>query len=256
LNYVSGITDLKENGALARWETPVCPLVTGLPREQGEFVLERISQIARAAGVLLADEHCTPNLFIFLTAQPKQLAQAMDRRKHFVTFGDAAPLDVAEFIDTTRPVRVWYNTNPVPAGFSPNTLPGPGLPPSVQIQGGGGGHQPPYVPTWEGESRVVSSMAYAFSIVYVIADQTQLRGVSLRQFADYVGMVGLAQIKPAAHVHDAQSILKLFTGTLQDAPAGLGDWDRAFLKSLYVTNQRSRLQRSLITRSMVQQLVP
>lgn len=52
-----------ENGAegLARWEAPpVCPLVSGLSRQDGEFILERLSEIAHRAGVPLADEHRPP----------------------------------------------------------------------------------------------------------------------------------------------------------------------------------------------------
>src|SRR5580700_10489154 len=45
-----------ENGAegLARWQRSVCPLVSGLPRQDGEFILERLSEIAHVAGVPLA----------------------------------------------------------------------------------------------------------------------------------------------------------------------------------------------------------
>jgi hypothetical protein len=39
----------RENGeGLARWDTPVCPTVSGLPRQEVEFILTRIAQIARA----------------------------------------------------------------------------------------------------------------------------------------------------------------------------------------------------------------
>ncbi len=252
LNFVNGITDLRNNEALARWNSPVCPLVTGLPREQGEFILARVSEIARSAGVPLGDEHCAPNLFIFLTPQPKELLQVMDRQKHFVTFGGAPPLQIAEFIDTPRRVRVWYDSN----WSSPGLRPGPGLPPGVQIQGGYTQGGAPMVSAPEGGSRLTSAVIYSLSFVYVIVDQTQLSGVSVGQLADYVGMVGLAQIKPAPQTGDTQSILKLFAGAPESAPPGMGDWDRLFLKSLYGTEQASKLQRSLITRSMVRELVP
>jgi len=35
---------------VALWRTPICPLVAGLPRDWGEFVLARISEVAAAGG--------------------------------------------------------------------------------------------------------------------------------------------------------------------------------------------------------------
>ena len=110
-----------ENGdeGLARWEVPpVCPLVSGLPQRDGEFILERLSEIARAAEVPLGDEHCHPNLYILVTDQPEDILEGMEKRNRAFTFGyDAAhypptetPASVVdEFIRTPRPVRVWHN---------------------------------------------------------------------------------------------------------------------------------------------------
>jgi hypothetical protein len=78
----------------------------------------------------------------------------------------------------------------------------------------------------------------------VIVDWTQVQGVTYEQLGDYAGMAGLADIKPNAQLGDVPTILSLFNGTPQPALAGLSDWDRAFLKSLYTTDQVSRLQRS------------
>jgi hypothetical protein len=50
--------------------------------------------------------------------------------------------------------------------------------------------------------------------------------------------------------------LKLFDDAPQVAPAGLTDWDQAFLKSLYATEQMSKLQRSQIAHEMVREIVP
>src|ERR1700744_56231 len=50
-----------ENGeeGLARWQRPAaCPLVSGLPPSDGEFILERLSQIAQEATVPLGGEQC------------------------------------------------------------------------------------------------------------------------------------------------------------------------------------------------------
>jgi len=90
--------------------------------------------------------------------------------------------------------------------------------------------------------------------VFVIVDASQVRGVTLGQFADYVALIGLAQLEPADSLADAPTILKLFNGAPQAAPAGMTDWDRAFLKSLYGTEQYSHGQRQHIVRAMVRQM--
>ena len=57
---------------LARWNVPICPLVAGLPAEQGEFILQRVSQALVAAETPLGPSDCKPNLHIVFTAEPEQ----------------------------------------------------------------------------------------------------------------------------------------------------------------------------------------
>ena len=59
--------------SLVRWNKPICPLVAGIPANQGEFILHRISQAALAAGAKLAGEKCKPNFHVVLTPQPDEL---------------------------------------------------------------------------------------------------------------------------------------------------------------------------------------
>ena len=53
--FVSAIAVAPYQESLARWEDPtlICPLVGGLPRDDGEFILTRLSSIALAAGAPL-----------------------------------------------------------------------------------------------------------------------------------------------------------------------------------------------------------
>jgi hypothetical protein len=57
--FVGEALYLENDEAPARWNTPVCPSVAGLSRDEGEFVVTRLSQIARTAGVPLAGEQCS-----------------------------------------------------------------------------------------------------------------------------------------------------------------------------------------------------
>jgi hypothetical protein len=252
LKFVNEIAVRQNDEGLPRWQDPVCPLITGLPRQEGEFTLGRISEIAKAATVPLAGEHCRPNLFILVTTQPLQLLQAMADQKRIVTFGDATPTVVDEFINTPRPVRVWYDTSMrTPEGTPPNQ----GLPSSAQLIGGSALPGPPVYNDNDRTSHILLSKIWSFSYVFVIVDQARLQAVSRGQFADYVAMVGLADIKPGVHLGDAPTILKLFDGAPQAAPAGLSDWDQAFLKSLYATQQISKTQRSEVANAIVRDVI-
>jgi len=74
--YVSAITVAPFQKSLARWRNAICPLVAGLPRDHGEFILKRVSQIAGDAGVPLAPDHCRGNLHPELSPAAIELCPA------------------------------------------------------------------------------------------------------------------------------------------------------------------------------------
>ena len=69
----------------------------------------------------------------------------------------------------------------------------------------------------------------------VIVDVDEVSGLSVRQLADYVAMVSLAQINPEADTNAYASILNVFDDP--DASAGLTDWDQAYLAGLYAAER-------------------
>jgi hypothetical protein len=83
--YVANITrTTSRDEALHRWSTPICPAVFGMPRAQGEFMLERFSQIARQAGAPLDGGYCQVNLALVFTSEPDSLLKAWgDERRAF-----------------------------------------------------------------------------------------------------------------------------------------------------------------------------
>ncbi len=271
--FVKQVSSLDPGGGLARWQEPVCPNVIGLSKDEGEYVLLRISEIARAAGVPLAGETCShPNLFVWVTPDPQKLLKAMQRRRRQATFGDADPNVVDAFIAGPRPAKVWYDslmetadgTRPIygsMGGFTAQLNMG-----SKAATGNGLGTAAPPAQTgrdtkganttdFERASRVMRTMEWAFSKVYIVVDAGRLQGMTRRQLADYVGMVGLAEINPGAQLGDTPTILKLFDGAPQAALPGMSDWDQAFLKSLYTVDQNVKVQQGEIALDMVRQIV-
>jgi hypothetical protein len=262
-----------ENGGegLARWQVPpVCPLVSGLPEKDGEFILERLSEIAYGAGVPLAGEHCRPNLYILVSSEPEDLLRGMEKRNRSFTFGydpssyppTETPTSVVdEFIKTPRAVRVWYSSAEKDAWGKPlaycqlrqvfpqcgETAHDAACDPNRYVQCGS---------AIAGGSHLVFNAVWTFSRVFVIVDQRRLPGVTVGQLADYVAMSGFAKLKSDTRLGDAPTILTLFNGAPKTAPAGMTDWDQTFLKSLYSTEQISKQQRDQIARSMVREIAP
>ena len=109
---------------------------------------------------------------------------------------------------------------------------------------------------WSQASHLTLNVVWAIYQVFVVVDPTRFKGVSLGQLTDYVAMAGLAQLKVDARLGDAPSILTLFDKAPQEASPGMTEWDQAFLKSVYATEQKSVVQRSQIALGMVRDIAP
>jgi hypothetical protein len=268
--FVNQLAATENSGeGLARWEAPpVCPLVSGLPRQDGEFILQRLSEIATVAEVPLGGEHCGPKLYILVTNQPEDLLRGMEKRNRGYTFGydrsfyppTETPASVVDaFIRTPRAVRVWYSADEKDAWGLPmaHCLASEVLPQCDRAHPAGCSAM--YFRCSRaiaGGSHLVFSTVWTLSRVFVIVDQRRLQGVTIGQLADYVAVSGFAKLKPDARLGDAPTILTLFNGEPKAAPAGMTDWDQTFLKSLYATEPRSKLQRSQIAHEMVREMAP
>jgi hypothetical protein len=251
-SFVYQITaQVSDHWSLARWGQPICPLVAGLPVEQGEAVLTRLSEIAIAATAKLAPPDCAePNFEVLVTSDPKRLLTKW-RARNPLLFGPVPPeggeVPIRRFINTDRPVRVWYNTEVTDsAGATPN---------DGHFLLGDNAIRAPSVGVWD-NPRMTWTALLKLSTVIIVVDSRRVKGFSVRQLADYIGMIGLAQPNLDSDVQGAPTILSLFAdSSATDRPQGLSEWDYAFLKGLYRTDQASPWQRSQIVRYVVQDLV-
>jgi len=216
--------------SLVRWREPICPLVAGLTRQQGEYILYGVTQAAAAAGAPLGSKDCQPNLHIVVASEPEQLLERW-------------PATIRHFLEgSPRPVRVWYNTELVCGD-------GGGTP---QLQRGGG--QLAVRESSSGcfikDTRLQSNYVDTFSSVIVIVDADLIKDIKLGQLTDYVALIGLTKIDVDANLGTAPTILRLFANSA-DAPPNMSPWDRSFLNALYHTPQRSRFQNATIAQRVV-----
>ncbi len=246
LVYVTTITHTqRRDEALHRWNSPVCPTVVGLSREEGEFMLARLSQITRAAGAPLDGEQCRANLAVVFTADPDALIRAWGARRSAFGGVHGTPAAFEHFAAGHGPVRVWYNKSFGSAG------PGPESTGSLQL-----GQRFREVPTGADliGSRMFVKDLLAFSSVAVIVDARRAAGLPIGPLTDYVAMLALADTDPEAPLGASPSILRLFRAQAahEPLPAGLSDWDRAYLRALYSTTPDLITQRSIIAEKMTQ----
>jgi hypothetical protein len=255
-SYVSAISVAPSRESLARWSTPICPLVAGLPREHGEFVLTRLSKIAADAGVPLAPENCRGNFYVIVTADPDALLKAWVKRD-ISLFGDAGGTKIRAFLNSSWPVRVWYNADLGTADGLPLTAHDGSDSGSVAMGPTMGGGPLQGVPANDHALgfRLKHDEVRGLSSVIVLIDSRRARGVSFGQLADYVGLIGLAELRLDANVGEAPTILRLFSTSGKAPPPGLSPWDQYFLKALYHTEQSDVMQLSEIKISIVRDVL-
>lgn len=237
--------------SLWRWKDKVCPLVAGLNKEQGEFVLARLSDIAKTAGAPLGSQTCKPNLYVIVTPDPELLLKQWWRRDIDLFDGEAGPT-VKRFLETPRPIRVWYSAGTVGAdgqffiglldATSERAKP-TGQPPVVRV------------PLDAATRLKLTATRNIFSVI-VVVDSTKIGNINFGQLTDYIGLVGLAQINFEKQPGDVPTILKLFEGSAESRPPEMTVWDRALLRALYSTTQTNVMQISQIQAAALKDIAP
>lgn len=109
-HFVSSVIVHYFSDSLVRWATQICPLVAGLPREQGEYILARVSQLARDASAPLAGEHCRANFYVIATSEPEVLLQRWWRRNPGMYNTANGVAGINHFIHSAAAIRCWYNS--------------------------------------------------------------------------------------------------------------------------------------------------
>ena len=244
--FVSGVVVTQLNDSLQRWNQPICPVVAGLPSKSAEFIRARMTQVARDSHAPFGSEHCKPNLVVVATDDPDLLVEKWYKRFRglFNTCNGSGP--VKKFLHSRQPVRVFYNAISTSAGgpgVGALVLGGVSVPGTSSCQSIGAGD------TWLHRGSVQE-----LTSVIIVVDGRQITKINLGQLADYIAMIGLAQIRVQPDTGTAPSILHLFQGS-DPQPLGLSPWDEAFLQSLYTTNQSSVLEVPVIEERMFQQIV-
>jgi hypothetical protein len=258
--FVSTVAARPTQESLVRWGAPICPLVGGLARDQAEFVLTRLSQIAGSVGAPLAPAGpaCSPNFYIVATDQPDALLAAW-RKRDARLFGSGNGPSIRRFMETSRPVRVWYNAD---------LTTGDGMPMSNDmgelVQGSAGASSGGNTQAFAGIATNLHAKATflewnevrQLTSAIVVLDKRLLQNVNFGQLVDYIAMVSFTEVHQDADVGGMSSILGLFSDSASaDKPSGLSRYDEAYLRAMYHTDQRDKLQMSVIESHVTKELL-
>jgi hypothetical protein len=228
---------------IARWNDDICTSVAGASSEQAQHIVDRISYRAEQVGLSPGRPGCQPNVYVFLAAESDGFARRLvDERKslfayyheeHVVTLGQEA---LTHFVDTPRAIRWWHviqtrggDGDRLGSGQASN-----GSPPPPREMG------PPDADSLNGAqavrsqgTRLRSAERQDFNRVVVIVDGARAAGYPIDSLADYIAMVTLAQIDPAAQTRDYPTILNLFDEDPDKISFEMTNWDLAYLDGLY-----------------------
>lgn len=225
--FVDSLAAPARRRGLARWDGEVCLGVVNLRTEVAHLIIDRISDVALELAIDLGEPGCEPNLVIVGTVDAPQLAREMVRRyrSKFFRFGytssnrGSAALEV--FQTSEAPVRWWHVSLPivVMTGQAAIRLPGAG-PASHSCRTRSG--------AWVRNCDEVTDQIMR---MITIVDIDQFESIDLARLADYLTMIGLAQIEPDADYSAFPTVLNLFDPASE--VAGLSDWDMIYLRALY-----------------------
>jgi hypothetical protein len=245
---------------LMRWDGLVCPMVAGLPRDQGEFVLQRLSQSMHDAGVPLAPQNCTANFVVIVSSRADQILAELQSKAPRLFDTQHGVGGLQHFMLTKRPIRVWYNWE----NRGETTA---GLAVIAALIGGGpsvGGTLGPVTSAaytdWPSNrlpnSHLSLTVSKSINTAVIVVDRARMKGVNVAQLSDYTAMVGLAEINLDRSVDSAPTVLRLFNEPSEAPLEGMSSWDRALLKSLYGTRALSVMQVSEMETQVAKSMSP
>lgn len=208
-DFVGNVSATHErDGQIARFDGRICPGVINLRPDHAQVLIDRVARAVYMAGLNVGRPGCEANVLIIVTDHSDILVPAMmeDYGRVFerhVEYQERKHELLAEFARPGRPVRWWHMTDEVSEG--------------------------------DGGSRLRAAVQTEIFRVLVVVDTRLVGPVTLEALGDYIAMTALARVSPDADTSRFDTVLNLFAdrGPGEVAPAGLTEWDRAYLQGLY-----------------------
>lgn len=215
---------------LARWAGPVCIGVVNFQRSVAQQIADGLAHIGGELGVPVDDETCTPNIIIVGASDGRALADQWVEREYRdfrpnISDASLSSAMLDRFRTTDAPVRWWAISRPayydVVTGRRFLTCCGPIRIPVTN------------------KSLQAARTRDDLQRLVVILDVERSAGVSAEDLIAYLSMIVFSQVDMSADMTGHDTVLNLFAGSY--GGAGLSDWDRAYLQSLYAAPSDLRI---------------
>lgn len=250
-DFVARVAAPTRDRGAATWDRTVCVGVGNLEAQAAQSVIDRIATVAQDLGLEPGRPDCQPSVFIVFASDADAFARGVveakgPRFRIGVSGADLGTAALQAFQSSDRPVRWWQASIPVNADTGVPTERLPGQTPFSA---------PRYArtPSDFGPNVLLGSASLLRSMVrddlaqvIIIVDAAQVQGVAWGALSDYLAMIALAQVDPEVDPGPYDSILALFS-LEGEAPAGLTDWDLAYLRGLYEAEQTASNDQARLT---------
>ena len=203
---------------LARFEDPVCPGVVGLKLEAAEEMVGLILARAAEFGRALAPEgSCEANLVVAFVDDGLAFARRMQRDNGWL-FAELSQADREMALNDAGPARAILRVR----ARSRDGMPIPRRENMVDL---------PQTELWMAHSKIYTATRNDILYALILIDRDAISGMTIGQLADYAAYRSLTRTLPQTPETRADSILALFESAQR--PAGLTEFDRAYLAELY-----------------------
>jgi hypothetical protein len=232
----------------ARWASPICVTVQGLPEPQAGQFKTRVEEVARALGLRVAGRGCDPNIEIKFAAHAQSfLDQVAVTHEEVLGYWHRRDRDTLKTL--THPIQAWYRTATIGSGGATGltfayaesgaTTPGTTGQQAIREVIDDPDQR---APTGCGDSRFSSCLRSVFNHVLIVADLGAVQGANSGLLTDYVTMLALAQPKSLDGCNALKSVIDIYArGCAGRAPPdGLTRADVAYLTSLYKTDPEAK----------------
>jgi hypothetical protein len=250
--FVTTLSPVLVDGQYSRWNDPVCPAVRGIDPQLGAVVAAKIRVEAERADIEVAPAGCRPNIVVLFGNDGRRQMAEIARRQP-ATLDGTLPAERRRLLDSTAPVRWWYNLR-TEGSSGEQPMPGGAGLLSQNFPIGFPQSRKGILDTYS-SSFIDTKQRISIDNVVVLVDPAAMSGQTLNQLAAYVAMVSLARIGTPAGHDRLPSILGLFAAD-RARPRDLTAWDRAYLASLAATpaNRTGRVQKLRLVSNMLETL--
>ncbi len=238
-------------GQYGRLGKPLCVRAYGLSDEFNKAIAARITAVAKASEVPVADIDCKPNAFVVVIDKGKETISFL-RRKHRGVFGTLKPSERNRIQNAPGPVFRWQirENNSSKNGVRPirddanRAVDVEGILASVlndNVQ----------VLTGVEPSRVITATTKSVTASYLLLEEEALLGLTTTQIADYAALSLMLEVSNNQNAElGIPSILSLFDDQKagRELPESVSEWDLVLLHGWYSIplDRSAALQRSAL----------